>query len=199
MLTGLKLLATAGLGGAYLWVAFLAAHPHVGAEYLAHFLAKTADCWLPQVLGVPDAATPAVVELRSIGYPEACRYLRLNWSPLEDWGAWAGARHASLHLPWKPGMAAVELTVRGVPDPGPSIHVQFSLNGQVTAKQILPGTSEAVIFALPPDPGRYTPHMDLDFNNYATVPGPSPGRAVHKISIGLVSIRYLPEMPATGK
>lgn len=196
-LASLKLLATTGLGAAYLLVAFLAAYPRVDAEYTAHFLLRTADCWLPQALRADNATASASVEVGRLVYPEACRYLRLNWHSPEGWGVWAGPKQATLRLPWRPDTSAVELTVRGAPTPGVASHIQFVWNGQVTAEVIPPETSRTVIFPLPPDRERHDPELRLSFSSFAVVPDLNSERMTREIGIGLVAIRYLPT-PFTG-
>lgn len=198
MLTALKLLATAGLGAVYLAVAVLAAHPHVDAEYDAHFVHRTAECWIPRALRPENAAQPASVELGRIGYPEACRYLRLGWFDLEDWGAWAYGDEATLRLPRRPGARAVELTLRAAPPPNPAIRVRLVLNDYAAEDEIAPGMTKTIIVPLPPEGEPYDPDMHLRFLDYATVPNPPlrpnrfPKGGMRKVGFGLVAIRYLP-------
>ncbi len=102
VLTTLKLLATAGLGAGYLAVASMAEHPRVDAEYDAHFLHRSADCWVPRAVRAGEPAPlPPVIEIGKIGYPETCRFLRIGWYIPEDWGAWYACdeRHVASAAP----------------------------------------------------------------------------------------------------
>ena len=208
MLTTLKLLAAAGLGAAYLAVAFMAKHPRVDAEYDAHYLHRSANCWVPLALRSGDPAPlPPVIEIGKIGYPETCRFLRWRWYYLpEAWGAWSLANSAKLQVPRRPGARAVELTVRTAPPPNPAIPVRFVLNGHVTEEEIPPGTTTTIDFPLPPEGEAYNPEMNLSFGKHGIVPiDPSRRRRnapkESYVGIGLIAIRYLPEQPvpaATG-
>lgn len=193
MLTALKVLAAAGLIVAYLAVASLAAHPRVDAEYRSHYLDHTATCWIPGALRAGDAAMPpALLSVAQLGYPVACRTLRLGWYDLEDWGVWARAPRAILRLPRRPGARAVEITLRAAPPPNPAIHVRFVLNGQIAENEIAPGATKTVTVPLPPEGESYDPDMQLDFLDHATVPGLPPDTATRDVGLGLVAIRYLP-------
>jgi len=204
MFTALKLLATAGLGAGYLFVAFLAAHPHVDTEYTAHFVHRTADCWVPQALRRGDAAQPAVVELGPTGYPEACQYLRMGWFELEDWGVWSFGTKATLELPRRPGAHAVELTFRAAPVPNPTIRVSFVLNGQTMQSEVDPGTTKTITIPLPPEGEPYDPDMQITCQDTATIPNlpPRPDRypkgGTRKVGLGLVAIRYIAAEPEAG-
>lgn len=191
MLTSLKLLTMAGLGGAYLSVAYLAAHPRVDAEYEAHFVTRTANCWLPRALRSGDAAPSETVRIGSLDYPEACRYLRFNWCRIEDWGAWTSSDRAILRVPWKPDASAVELTLRGAAALGSPTRVQFSFNGVSRTEEVPSGALRTMVFPLSPDPARHTPDMRLTFDKSA-----AGGEAPSKLmkcggDVGLVAIRYL--------
>lgn len=198
MLTTLKLVATAGLGAGYLATAFLAAHPHVDAEYAAHFVHRTAKCWMPRALRTGDWVEPAVVELGPAGYPDVCRYLRLGWYKLEAWGVWTDSKEATLELPRRPGAYAVELTFRAAPAPNPAIHVRFVLNGQVTEEEVDPGVTKNITILLPPESEPYDPDVQLTFQGSATIPNlpPTPDKfpkgGMRKVGLGLIAIRYLP-------
>jgi len=201
MLTTLKLLATSGLGAAYVGVAFLMVHPRPDSERDAHFLHRTASCWLPKALRAEAAQPPAVVEIGRLTYPEACRYLRLGWFPIDGFGAWTSDNVATLRLPRRPGARTVELTLRTAPAPNPAIQVRFAMNGQVTEDDVLPGTTKTVAFPLPPEGTPYDPDMQLHLFGHAVVPNPAPKPnqfpkgGTRNVGIGLVAIRYLPAQP----
>ncbi len=201
--TALKLLATAGLSAGYLAVAFLAAHPRVDAEYEAHFVNRTADCWVSRALRTGSVTQPVTVELGSTGYPEACRYLRLGWFELENWGVWTSGTKATLELPRRSDARAIELTVRAAPLPNPIIHARFALNGQVVEEEVQPGTTKTVILLLPAEGEPYDPDAQLTFQDYAIVPNlpfrPNrfPKDEMRRVGLGLTTIRYLPLQSAT--
>lgn len=200
MLTALKLLTAIGLGAGYLSVAFLAEHPRVDAEYDAHFLHRVANCWIPAALRAqdPNPIPPASVEIAHLSQPEACRYLRIGWWNLEPWGVWANGDKATLNLPRRPGAQAVELTLRGVPLPGPTIRAWFVLNGQVAERDVAPGTIATLVFPLPPADESYNPAMHLSFDRYALVVNPvlRLGKPeMRHVGVGLIAIRYLPAPP----
>jgi len=205
MFTALKLLATAGLSAGYLAVAFLMAHPHVDAEYKAHFINRTADCWIPRTLRTGSMTQPMTVEFGSTGYPEACRYLRLGWFELENWGVWTIGTKATLELPRRPNVSAIELTVRAAPLPNPVIHARFALNGQVVEDEVQPGTTKVVTLLLPAESEPYDPHEQLIFQEYAIIPNlpfkPNryPKGGMRRVGLGLIAIRYLPVQPADCK
>lgn len=201
MLTSLKLLTTAGLGAGYLAILFLAGHPHVDSEYAAHYLHRTAECWVPRALRANERGEtpPSVVEIGQLSQPESCRYLRRGWWGLKSWGAWAHGDRAILELPRKPGARAVELTIRSVPAPGPTIPVLLTLNGRTTEDDVVPGTTTTLTFPLPPAGQSYDPHLYLTFGRYAIIDDQEPGRpgvpdkeVKRHVSIGLVAIHYLP-------
>ena len=202
MLTALKLLLTAGLGAGYLAVAFLAAHPRVDREYDAHYLHRVADCWVPLALRAKDPRPipPASVEVAQLGQREACRTLRKGWWYLESWGVWSNDREATLNLPRRPGAGAVELMLRGVPGPGPTIHARFALNGWTADEDIAPGTTPAVVLPLPPKDDSYNPVMHITLNRLTSIAAPEPVKPgspdMRQVGIGLTAIRYLPAPPA---
>ena len=204
MLTAVKLLVTAGLGAGYLAVAFVAAHPRVDAEYNAHFVHRTAECWVPRALRTGDVVQPKVVELGPVGYPEACRYLRMGWFELEDWGAWTFATKATLELPRRSGADAVELTFRAAPAPNPPIHVRFVLNEQVTQGEVDPGATKVITIPLPPEGEPYDPDMQITLQDSATIPNPPPRPnrypkgGMRNVGLGLVAIRYVAAGQKTG-
>ena len=197
MLTALKLLVTAGLGAGYLSVAFLAAHPRVDPEYDAHYLHRVADCWVPLVSRTKDPRLrpPESVEVAQLSQREACRYLRKGWWPVESWGVWSKAGMATLNLPRRPGAGAVELVLRGVPAPGPTVHVQFALDGRTADDDIAPGTTPTVILPFPPEGEAYDPAMRITVIRAASVASAAPtepGRSGNReVGIGLIAIRYL--------
>jgi hypothetical protein len=201
MLTSLKLLITAGLGVGYLLIAFLVVHPHADPEYDAHYLHRTADCWIPSALRAKglDQAPPSLVAISQLNHPESCRYLRRGWWMIEGWGVWAHGDEATLELPRERGARTVELTLRGVPAPGPAIPVRFVLNGRTTDDNIAPGTTTTIAFPLPPDDAPYNPDMHLTFGRNAVVAGPTPHRSgkpeMLRVGLGLIAIRYLPTPP----
>ncbi len=205
MFTALKLLTTAGLSAGYLAIAFLVAHPHVDAEYKVHFIDRMASCWISQALRMSNVTQPITIEFDSIGYPEACRYLRLGWFELENWGAWTISTKATLKLPRRPDTSAIELTVRAAPFPNPAIHVRFALNGQAVEDEIQPGTTKIVTLLLPAEGEPYDPHVQLTFQDYATIPNlPSkpnryPKDGMRRVGLGLTAIRYLPLQSADRK
>lgn len=200
MLTAAKLLVTAGLGAAYLGVAFLTAHPHVDSEYKAHYIHRVADCWIPRALraGAAEPAPPELIKVGQIGYPGVCRYLRRDWFSLEDWGAWVSGKDATLWLPRRPGARGVELTLRGAPLPGSVIRAQFVLNGQTIEEDFPPGVTKHVVFPLPPQGNAYNPAMEIHTLSYAHIPDIPPETRPRNVGVGLVAIRYLPVQPAVG-
>lgn len=181
MRTTLRLLATALLGLLYVAAAYLMTQSRVSAEYRAHYLVRTADCWLPN--GRLDApAQAATVEIAALAYPEACRFLRLHWGEVAPWGVRMHAEQAELRLPWRPGAAAVELTLLG-PDRDPApVRATITLGGATEAAELARGQEKALVLALPhADPGQaWTITLRAS---------PRPGRA------GLVRIRYLDHVP----
>lgn len=203
MLTALKLLATAGLGVGYLALAFVAEHPRVDDEYRAHYLRRTATCWVPQILRARATVPPAVVELGPTGYPEACRYLRQRWRELEPWGVWSQSREATIEVPHRPGAQAVELTLRAAPPPNPAIHAHFMLDGAAVSAELPAGTIQTVTVPLPPEGQPYDPRLHITYTDDANVPNePKPNRypkgGTRKVGLGLIAIRYLPAPDAGG-
>ncbi len=192
MLTALKLLATAGLGALYLALAYAGAHPRVSAEYRDHYLQRTADCWLPGAMREAGAVLPAEVEIGRLGYPEACLYLRSNWWPVEDWGAWIHPGPGILRLPWQPGASAVELRLRGPatrPRPGPRCAAGQRGAGRSDAGA--PGEERTVRVALPPAPDRHAWEVRLQSDGAGTAATGDPNWPRRNVGFGLVRLRYL--------
>ena len=216
MAAAFKLLVAAGLGAAYLAIAFAAAHPHVAPEYAAHYLHRTADCWDPwgtragdgsdREVGVP--APPDTVEIAGLAYPEACRYLRRGWDVTEDWGAWSDPKRAILHLPPRPGAVAVAVTLRAAPPPGPAIRAQLSIDGgDREIREVVPaGATRVVTLPLPPGGAdveircsdhTVIPALPPDARTRHVNPAPlrdqPPPLATRWVGVGLIAIHYLPE------
>ena len=200
MLTAFKLLTTAGLGAGYLWLAFAAEHPRVDAEYAAHYMHRAANCWITKAIGTGDATPPESVDFAGIGYPQACRYLRLGWWNLEPWGAWSHGDEAILRLLRRPGVQAVELTLRGVPAPGPATHVRVALGGRVVESAVQPGTTTTMIVPLPPKDEPYNPDAQLSFDRSAMVAISERSKLgkviMERVGVGLTGLRYLPARSA---
>ena len=194
MQTTAKLAATGVLGMFYLGIMMMALNPQVSREYKAHFLRRTADCWVPAALRAKarDPVPPDYFKVAQMGYPEACRYLRRGWFKLESWGAWTISQRAILRLPERPGARAVALTLRAGPPPNPAADIRFTFNGRTTEAVIPAGTTQIVALPLPPPGAPYDPHVRLVFLTHALIPQEPPLRDNRNVGVGLISVRYLP-------
>lgn len=179
-MTAMKLLGTATLGVAYVAVGWAAAHPKVSDEYAAHFLHRTAECWH----GRRDPkAHPTTIEIGTLTYPDACRYLRWGWYPIEGWGVWSRVRGSTLHLPARADARAVLLTFRAATALGPLVRVRFSWDDQQVEETFPPDVTRSL--TVPLRPGGVDLHL-LPLVG-ATVPG---GPYPITVGIGLTEIRY---------
>jgi hypothetical protein len=189
--TTLRLLATAFLGLLYLFATDLLAHPRVSAEYRAHYVDRTVDCWLPNGLAGKPAET-GTVEIGQLTYPEVCRFLRFHWEKVEAWGVVSHPKEAELRLPWRQGAAAVELTLRG-PDRGPApVRAAITLGDRTAEVELAREQERVLVLALPPAAEGQAWTIRLRANSVhppAGQNGTQPGR------VGLVRIRYLDRMP----
>ena len=184
-----KIAITSALGALYLWMAYAAGHPTVDAEYEAHFLHRTASCWVPK-RARGEAALPASLRFGDLGYPDACRYLRLGWWDPEHWGVWSNGDKATLRLPLWPGARAVALTLRGSPEPGRTVRTRFTLGGVAIEKNIPPEGMTTVTIPLPQPAGEED--IGLTFSSYTVIPAirARPGKLTTRhVGIGLIAIR----------
>lgn len=191
MRTTLRLLGTGLLGLLYLFAAYLLTHPRVSAEYRAHYVERTADCWLPgELLAKPAEAD--TVEVGTLTYPEACRFLRLHWGKVEPWGVQSRPLEAELRLPWRRGAAAAELTLRGpAREPSP-VRTAITLGDRTAEVELAREQERVVVLALPPVAEGQAWTVRLR----ASPVHPPPGQNRTRLGrVGLVRIRYLDTAP----
>ena len=82
------------LGAAVLW---MAANPHVGADYRAYFIDKTTDCWaLPTTGAVPLNQTISFVGEEATAATRALR--ACGWLDAQETGTWSLGPESRLHL-----------------------------------------------------------------------------------------------------
>ena len=195
-----KIAVASALGAFYLWMAYIAGHPAVDAEYQAHFLHRTASCWVPKSARTA-AALPASLRFGDLGYPDACRYLRLGWWDPEHWGVWSNGDKATLRLPSWPGARAVDLILRGSPEPGHTVRTRFALGGMVIEKNVPAGGTTTVRIPLPPDASQ--DDMRLVFSSYTVVPAlpPASGKPMahpmtRHVGVGLIAMQPIKDQRA---
>lgn len=185
MRTIVRLLATALLAVLYLFAAYLITHPRVSAEYRAHYVVRTADCWLPGGL-LDKPAETGTVEIATLTYPDACRFLRLHWGPVGPRGVQSRAPKVELRLPWRQGASAVELTLRG-PDREPAtVRVRITLGDRAAEVELAREQERTLVLALPPVAEGQAWTVRLQAN-------PAAGTRLGRV--GLVRIRYLDHVP----
>jgi hypothetical protein len=196
MVAAPKIVITSALGAFYLWMAYTARHPAVDTEYESHFLRRTASCWVPKSA---RAETAALVSLQfgDIGYPDACRYLRLGWWDPEHWGVWSYGDKATLRLPLPPDARAVAITLRGSPEPGHTVRTRFTMGSAVVEKDIPPEGTTTVTLPIPQPAGDGDLHMT--FSSYTVIPAirsaedeakhPATHPMTRHVGVGLIAIR----------
>ncbi len=190
MRTVLSLLAVVGLGVFYLVLAFAAAHPRVGAEYRAHYLQRTADCWLPDGLREAGPALPADVTVSELGYPQACLYLRFHWWTVDAGGAWTHPGVSEIRLPWRPGADAVELQLKGPPTAPAPVIAEIGAGADTVRVTLAPGEQRSVRVPLPQAGDHEAWELRVQVQGTGTAP-PVEGTLARKVGLGLLRIRYV--------
>lgn len=177
----------------YAAVGLMVLHPRVSPTYAAHYIHRSTDCWLPPALRGRQLPRPGdTIEIGRLGYPDACRYLQLNWHKLEAWGAWAGSSPVILHIPAGPGSAAVDVTFRGAPVAGTTVHTRFSDGHRSFEVDFPPNSLRTLRFAIDPGAPAHGIDITVTSKDRAALPPVPPEVAIRYTTVGIVRLHYLP-------